>query len=341
VACLAGSPLAQRLEAMALSPLLLPGNKTDPRLASSLAQAARTGNFNLVDAHNVQSYIWSLAALAGRKGRPALAATVHSSPKLEFRNRIKRYSYEGVERLCLPYFDQVVVVSHFLQVELGRWGIPAGRISVSPNGVMLSRLGKATGAVVRHELGLQPDDLVVGSVGRLEPAKGHSYLLHAVARLSQRWPGLQCVLVGEGRLLTELKQLATQLGLAGRVIFTGFRTDVMRLMEAFDVFALPSLTEGIPFALLEACASARPIVASRVGGVPEVIRDGHSGCLTDPADPAQLAAAIDSLLDNPSGAQRLGQQAALDVGRDFSMAHMVDAACEAYDAALRQREARR
>jgi glycosyltransferase involved in cell wall biosynthesis len=78
-----------------------------------------------------------------------------------------------------------------------------------------------------------------------------------------------------------------------------------------------------------------------VGGVPEVIRDGHSGCLTDPADPAQLAAAIDSLLDNPSGAQRLGQQAALDVGRDFSMAHMVDAACEAYDAALRQREARR
>lgn len=340
-ACLAGSPLAQRLDEMGLSPILLPSDKTSPRLASALAQAARNGGFTLVDAHNVQSYLWTLAALGGRKIRPALAATVHSSPRLEHRNPVKRYGYENIERLCLPYFDQVITVSRFLQIELRRWGISSERISVSPNGVELTRQGMAAGASARLELGLDPGDPVVGSVGRLEPAKGHNYLLDALARLSERWPRLQCVLVGEGRLQAELTQMTKQLGLAGRVLFTGFRSDVMRLMEAFDVFALPSLTEGIPYALLEACASARPIVASRVGGVPEVIQDGRSGCLVAPADAAQLAAAIDGLLGDRQGAERLGRQAELDVTRDFSMTRMLAAVSNAYGAALRPKEALR
>lgn len=340
-ACLAGSPLAKRLDELGLSPVLLPGDKTNQRPARALAQVVRSGHFNLVDAHNVQSYVWTVAALAGRKDRPALAATVHSSPRLEHRDPIKRYGYESIERLCLPAFDQVVTVSHFLRTELGRWGIPAERIFVSPNGVMLERCGEAASAAARRELGLQPGDLVVGSVGRLEPAKGHRFLIDALARLVQRWPRLQCVLVGEGRLLAELRQAAEKMGMAGRVIFTGFRGDVMRLMEAFDIFALPSLTEGIPFALLEASASARPIVASRVGGVPEIICDGESGRLTAPADPAQLAAAIDGLLGDPPGAQRMGQRAALNVARNFSMMRMLDVVCEAYGAALRQHEVNR
>lgn len=337
VACLVGSPLAERCRAVGLNPLELAAGKFSPHLPRALRSAASQGGFDLVDAHNVQSYLWSAAAFRSRPDRPALLATVHSSTRLEQRSRLKGGLYERAERLALPAFDGLVVVSTYLRQELQGWGLPADRLSVIPNGVRLDGLPAGDRQAVRQELGLRPADQVVGAVGRLEPAKGLVYLIEAAAQLAPQHPDLRVVIVGAGRLEGELHAAVRQHGLEQVVLFTGFRQDVTRCLQAFDLFALPSLTEGIPIALLEACASARPVVASRVGGVPEVIADGEQGLLVPPGDVPALAQAITRLLDDPQLATRLGEAARQRIAARYSLESMLDGTCQAYRAALEQR----
>ena len=244
-----------------------------------------------------------------------------------------------MERSLLSGYDQVVTVSAYLRSELIGWKLRPERVSVVPNGVELGRATSGEGLEIRHELCLTPDDCIIGSVGRLEPAKGHLYLLEAIARLLPRWPQTQCVIVGEGRLHETLLQHAKRLGLNDHVHIAGFQDDVPRFLEAFDIFTLPSLTEGIPFALLEACACAKPVVASRVGGVPEVITDGQDGLLVEPGDIPGLASAINTLLSDRKLATCLGEQAKLNMAEHFSLAEMVNRTTQSYQAALaRQKE---
>jgi glycosyltransferase involved in cell wall biosynthesis len=339
VVCLRDSPLAKRLNQAELAPYEVREDKLDPRLARSLKKILSEGSFDIVDAHNVQSRGWVAASLHGLNKRPAFVATVHSSIHQEHRRNLKGVFYQWVERSLLSGYDQVVTVSAYLRSELIGWKLRPERVSIVPNGVELKLATRSEGLETRHELGLAPDDCIVGSVGRLEPAKGHLYLLEAIARLLPRWPQTQCVLVGEGRLHKTLLQHAKRLGLNDHVHITGFQNDIPRFLEAFDIFALPSLTEGIPFALLEACACAKPVVASRVGGVPEVITDGQDGLLVEPGDVAGLAAAINTLLSDRKLSGRLGELAKLNMAEHFSLADMVHRTTQAYQMALeRQKE---
>ena len=339
VVCLWGSPLAKRLNQAGLTPYELREDKIDPRLARSLKKILSEGSFDIVDAHNVQSRGWVAASLHGLNKRPAFVATVHSSIHQEHRRNLKGIFYQWVERSLLSSYDQVVTVSAYLRSELIGWKLRPERVSVVPNGVELKRATRSKGLETRHELGLAPDDCIVGSVGRLESAKGHLYLLEAIARLLPRWPQTQCVIVGEGRLHETLLQHAKRLGLNDHVHITGFQDDVPRFLEAFDIFTLPSLTEGIPFALLEACACAKPVIASRVGGVPEVITDGQDGLLVEPGDIPGLASAINTLLSDRKLATCLGEQATLNMAEHFSLAEMVNRTTQSYQAALaRQKE---
>jgi glycosyltransferase involved in cell wall biosynthesis len=338
VVCLEGSPLAKRLNEAGLAPYELHEDKINPRLAISLRNILNEDNFDIVDTHNVQSRGWLAAILPGLKKRPALVATVHSSVHQEHRRNLKGVFYQYVERSLLPGFDHVVTVSAYLCSELIGWKLNPELVSVVPNGVELKRAARREGLETRLELGLKPDDCIVGSVGRLEPAKGHLYLLEAVARLLSDWPQIHCVIIGEGRSHKKLLQHAKSLGLIDRVHITGFRDDIPRFLEAFDVFALPSLTEGIPIALLEACACAKPVVASRVGGVPDVITDGHSGRLVTPGDASALASAIDALLRDRKLAEDLGNQAEQDVANRYSVANMIYCTTQAYQAAMQRRK---
>ena len=333
VACLRGSPLAQRLHAADLQPLELAARKIDLRIGRILAREARRGGFAIVDAHNIQSRLWCLLASLSTPGT-VLVATVHSSLGREHAGRLKGRLYELLERWVLPKAGGVIAVSAALRTELLGWGGAADRISVVPNGVREVPVAAAAGLALRREFGLGPDDQVVGAVGRLEPAKGLFHLLDAVAALGPDWPRLKCLIVGEGRLERQLRTRAADRGIAGRVLFAGFRSDVPNVLAGLDIFALPSLTEGIPFALLEAGLAGRPIVASRVGGVPEVIADGGSGLLVEPADVPGLAAAIGGLLADRERAHRLGRQAAETVRRRFGLPAMVEGTRRAYAAAV-------
>jgi glycosyltransferase involved in cell wall biosynthesis len=189
-------------------------------------------------------------------------------------------------------------------------GYPPHKVVVVPNGRDLARFTPgAHREAVRKELGLDRDAPVVGVVGRLETQKGHVYLLDAWPRVARAYPDARLLVVGEGSLHDALVEQARSAHLAEGVIFTGFRSDVPRVLDAIDVLALPSLHEGMPLTVIEAAAAGRPVVATAVDGTPEVVREGETGSLVPPADPAALANALLAMLGDADAAARMGREA--------------------------------
>ncbi|HET9221132.1 MAG TPA: glycosyltransferase, partial [Roseiflexaceae bacterium] len=213
----------------------------------------------------------------------------------------------------------VTACSSDLRERALRLGASADRVDVIPYGVdpQAFQPDQASGAHVRAELGLPPDTPLVVTVSRLVYKKGLTYLLEAFPRVLERHPRAVLVIAGYGDLRDELERRAGELGIAARVRFPGqlARDRAARYVGAADVYAVPSIhdqggnVDGLPNALLEGMGAARPIVASRVAGIPEVINDGQHGLLTPERDSDALAAAITRLLDDRALAQRLGAAA--------------------------------
>jgi len=151
---------------------------------------------------------------------------------------------------------------------------------------------------VRRELGLKTDEKVVGMASRLEPIKGPQYFVEAAKYIAEKFPGVKFVMVGEGSLRKSLEEKIASLGLKDRFILTGWRDDVRRMISAFDILVLASLNEAVGIVLIEAQAEGVPVVATNVGGIPEIIKDGETGILVKPADPEELARAIAGLLSD-------------------------------------------
>jgi glycosyltransferase involved in cell wall biosynthesis len=201
----------------------------------------------------------------------------------------------------------------------------------------LAVTGEAARAAARADLGVAPDARLVGTVGNFTAKKDQATLLRAVAEVPARGLGgagdTMLVLIGLGPLEADLKALAAQLGVGDRVLFPGSRDDVYRLLPALDVFALSSRFEGLPIALLEAMATGVAPVATRVGGIPEVITDGQDGLLVDPGDTSALAAALARVLGDDDLRARVGAAAMVRAG-DFDLVHAVRRAEDAYRAAV-------
>ena len=185
------------------------------------------------------------------------------------------------------------------------------RVHVVRSGVRASRwIPPATSLPRGAGLGLPPATRVIGTISRLSWEKGHRVLLQAFARLVCGGADVHMVLVGDGPERSALERFAQELGIAGRVTFTGFRDEVADLLDALDVFVLPSVAgETGPLALKEAMAMARPVIASRVGGIPEVVTDAVTGLLVEPGDASQLFDALATLVAEPERARALGRAA--------------------------------
>lgn len=251
--------------------------------------------------------------------------------------------YRTLMRVVDPLIDQYVCVSR----DLVRWahddiGVAAGRCNQIYNGVDPGRFqGAAGGARERSALPetlLQGclDPVVIGTVGRLDPIKDQRTLLHAFATLDGQLGDdrLRLVLVGDGPERAALEAAAAAAGIAGRVWFAGARNDVPALLRAFDVFALPSINEGISNTVLEAMASALPVVASRVGGNPELIEDGVSGRLIPAGDARALAATLGEYCRSARLRDDHGRAARRRVEERFSIAAMVERYLAVYEASL-------
>jgi len=199
-------------------------------------------------------------------------------------------------------------------------GLDPARVRVVHNGVDVARLRQhRPRAEVRRELGLPEGVPVVGLVARLDHwGKGHQEFLTALATLKEHYP-VEALIIGGGRREAEMRQLAGEMGLAGRVHFLGQRPDIPDLLSALDLSVLPSHSEGVSLALLEAMAAGLPVIATAVGGLPEVVTDGENGLLIPPKDPEALALALARLLDDPDLAKKLGKNAQRHVEAHYSM----------------------
>jgi sugar transferase (PEP-CTERM/EpsH1 system associated) len=202
--------------------------------------------------------------------------------------------------------------------------VPSEKIRVIQNGIDVSKFAEASCDVsaVREALGVPSDAPLIGTVGRLSEVKRQDVLIRAFARVVARAPNAHLVLVGDGPLRQELGSLAAGLGIADRVHFAGYQPDSAPYLRAMTVFALTSRSEGMPQAVLEASVTGLPVVASRVGGLPEVIEDGVSGVLFNAGDEAALAEALCDLIADPQRATRMGAAARARVESRFDVARM-------------------
>jgi glycosyltransferase involved in cell wall biosynthesis len=329
VAVLAGSPLHERLRAAGLQALPVPYGRGDPRIVSHFVRAIRRQGFGVVDAHNVQSQLWAHVA-ASLGGVPRRVSTVHSAYGLEHAGSARGRLYDVVLRLNQHLGVQFVVVSEAVHTHLLKLGVPERSIALVHNQVaVLPEAG--TRSEVRTSLGLEPEDFVVAVVARLEPVKGHVHLLEAVRRVAVDRPMLRLLIVGDGRLRTELERQVKATRLSDRVTFTGFRDDVARLLEASDAFCLPSLSEGLPFALLEAVAHRLPLLVSRVGGMAVALEDTCAR-FVPPEDPEALARELQWLLDHPAEAQAMALRALEALRPYFGQEEMIAKTLAAYGA---------
>lgn len=266
----------------------------DPALVLRLRRLLSAKSVEVVHTHNPRALVYGAPA-----GKLAHAVVVHSkhgvNPDPPRRRRLRRAA-----AACVDAY--VAVTGSLADVALLERECASERVSVIPNGVDLSRFtaDPAARREVRLELGIPDDAFVVGSVGRLAPEKDHALLIRATEALRAR--GAHLVIVGEGPERPRLE------GATG-VHLVGARSDVPRWLAAFDVFALSSKSEGLPLALIEGMAAELPVVATRVGGVADVVDDGVTGFLVPAGDPGSLEAALDSLAGDRPRARAMGSAA--------------------------------
>jgi glycosyltransferase involved in cell wall biosynthesis len=273
------------------------------------------------------------APLARRRQVPAVVETYHG--REGWRQGGIRGSFLP-DRMVARCVDRVIAVSQAARNFLvhGK-GYPSVKVVVVPNGRDLSAFQPGTHREsVRRELGLGPNAPVAGVIGRLETQKGHRYLVDAWPDVVAELPDARLLVVGDGSLREPLRWQAQERGVADSVVFTGFRPDIPRVLDAMDVVALPSLYEGMPLTVIEAAAMARPVAATTVDGTPEVVRDGSTGLLVPPADPGALSHALLRLLGDPSTAREMGMAARAWALQCFDIRRQVETTAQVYRAAV-------
>ncbi|NPV93437.1 MAG: GT4 family glycosyltransferase PelF [Firmicutes bacterium] len=302
---------------------------TVPRIRSFIKE----NQLDLVHTHGVRANL--VARLAARlEGRPVVT-TVHSALRYDYTSRLEATIAGFISRLTTPLADRIIAVSEAVRADLVASGARNERIITIYNGLDFSRFSDARPAdIVRRELGLAPDQLIVALIGRLHPVKGHVYFFQAAAEVLKQLPDVRFLAVGDGPLREELKQLVCDLGIAEQVIFTGYYSDIKNILGTIDILCLPSLMEGLPLVVLEAMYFGKPAVASRVGGIPEVVADGQTGLLVPPQDAAALARGLLRLLSDADLRRRLGE-AGQALAQQFSIDNMVKRTEELYTQVLR------
>ena len=323
VATLINSPLHQRLNAAKLISLPVPYSRGDPRLLFFLLREIRRAGYQVVDAHNPQSQFWGL--LAAKLAKTVVkVSTVHSAYRFEHSGSPKGRVYEFVLRLNALWGCNFIAVSESINTYLQKNGIPSERINLIHNSLSLpARSSSRSGLPLLQSLGWGKEAYVVIVVARLEPVKGHTFFIEAFRKVAKEFPQLRCLIVGEGRLRSELDDQIRKFNLSNRVYLTGYRDDVPSLLRESDVFCLPSLSEGLPYALLEACAYKLPLLVTRVGGMADLLTHKQTAFFVPPSDSEALAAGLRWLINSPKGASQLGQAAFSWLQHHFNPEEMI------------------
>ncbi len=300
----------------------------DPILPIRLGRLFRQEDIAIVHSNNWSTFAESVVARWIARA-PVMVHIQHGLEMndAEAKSKIKRYKRNRIRQILSHFTDQIVVVSNATkEFVCGEWGTSEKKVRLVYNGVDLSyhkNVGKDK-RNIRNQLGIEKDDLIIGSVGRLMRVKNYTCLIKAFGRVSANTRKVKLLIIGDGPEREELTSLIRELNLGDQTILLGHRPDVKELLTAMDIFVLSSISEGVSIALLEAMACSLPIVATNVGGNPEVIETNKSGLLANSNDPEALSSAIDMLIADPARRKDLGKNARVRVEERFALRRMVD-----------------
>jgi len=302
----------------------------DIRTVFSVKKFIKENNINIIHTHNYKSNI--IGFLATRFTRTKWVSTLHGWTSAD----AKLYWYEILDRFFLRFADKIICVSQNNYERLLNKGISKGTLAVISNGIDLNAFSFC-GQVpnLRKDLGINAGDMVVAIVGRLSEEKGHKILFKALNSVTPQYPNIKCLVVGDGPLKTALQKIVDNLSLSDCVIFTGNRKDMAEVYRICDILVNASFTEGLPMTILEAMASKVAIIATRVGALPKVIRNGQNGILIDPGNPDALSEAMISLFNDAHKRQILADQAYKDVHEHYSGQRMAEEYRESYERVLK------
>jgi glycosyltransferase involved in cell wall biosynthesis len=299
----------------------------DPLALARLVSATRAFRPTVIHGHltPAEPYAWAVHALAGRGA--ALVISKHNDDPFGYER-----GYGPVTRRFTTHARRVIAISDAVARFLPPLGVDPSRIRVIHYGLDGDRWRRPDSSAVAQLRASWGGEVIIGCVARLVPQKAHDVLFAGFARAAR--PSWRLVLVGSGPLEAGLRAEAERIGIGPQVVWAGQRSDMAEVMGAFDAFALTSIYEGLGLVLLEAMAAARPVVASAVSAIPEIVGDdGAAGVLVPPRDPEALAAALRRITD-PATAAAMGAAGQLRVARRFSLAKMVAATDAAYTEAL-------
>ncbi len=298
-------------------PFRSPGWLSAPECLARVVRIVRHNGINVIHSHDR----WT--AMFGRCAAALTGAQYFYTAHIVFLNHKATRAFFG---------RNITAVSESVKNNLRAYfNIDAEHIQTIHNGEDIAAASPEKCLQVLRTYGLE-GHRVISCIGRLNAQKGHEFLLHAVAKLKARCPELKCLLVGEGDQREALEWLARELRIGGNVVFCGAQDEVAPFIQVSEMTVLPSISEGLPIAVVESLALGIPVVATRVGGVPEVVLDGENGLIVEPRDAAALAHAIEQLLRNPAGARRMGAAGREWVQSRFSLESMLHSYEEYYRA---------
>jgi glycosyltransferase involved in cell wall biosynthesis len=319
----AGGELRQRaaegLELVALAPR----TEMDLGAAWRLSRIIKQEKPDIIHAHDPHGV--AMAALALSMSTQLVKPPLVASRRVDFRlkgNSLSRWKYRQV--------DCFICASDAIRQMLIADGIPAARAVTVHEGIDLGRVEAAPAANLHEELWLPHHAPIVGNVAALVPHKGQKHLVEAAALVMRDVPDARFIIAGEGELRESLERQIREHHLEKHVFLAGFRPDVLSLHKAFDIFVMSSVTEGLGTSLLDAMAAGKPIVATRAGGIPEVVVDGETGYLVPPRDHDAMAGAIARLLKDEALRRRMGEAGQKRARVRFSAERMVQDTLRVY-----------
>jgi L-malate glycosyltransferase len=310
---------AEGFEVVALAPRI----EMDLSAAWRLSRIIKQEKPDVIHAHDPHGVAMAAMALSmsTQLAKPPLIA----QRRVDFRlrgNSLSRWKYRQV--------DCFICSSEAIRQILIQEGVPAHRAVTVHEGIDLGRIERAPAISLHQQLWLPHEAPVVGNVAALVPHKGQRHLVEAAALVVRRVPDARFVIAGDGELRESLQRQIHEHQLDKHVFLTGFRTDILALHKAFDIFVMSSVTEGLGTSLLDAMAAGKPVVATRAGGIPEVVRDGETGLLVDPRDHQGMADALVRLLEDTALRQRMGAAGLALAKERFSAERMVQDTVKVY-----------
>lgn len=296
-----------------------------------LYRLCRRERFDIVSTHTSKGGMIGRVA-ARLAGTPHIVYTAHGYAFNEVDSKAKATLYRWLERIASHFCNVVICVNEEERLMAIEEKVVAPEKIVTVLNGIDTAIYQRTGPTdsLRHELDPGGDAILIGSTGRLAPQKGFEFLVQAMPAVLAACPEARLVIAGDGPLGPELKSLARQVGVADQCLFPGFRADIPELLQCYDVYALPSLWEGLSISLLEAMAAGKAIVTTNIKGNREVIENGVCGVLVPPGDPPALAGALLDLMRDRPRAAALGRRAQQKAVETFSQDAMIVRTLELY-----------